>query len=223
MQTPNRNIRPGGQGIDSRWMIAGTVCAVVLFLMFGFFVIGPWLKSSGQPHQDAAETTTSLPPSVRHEQPATDTSKNLDVEITEKAKDQTTTSPDNGVKQDESGLTVKLEPSNGESAPDETTKPAEQTSRDADQSRDRSASSGSAKTTYRVQAGAFADMANAESVASKLRDDGYRAQVKQVQAGDRTLYRIQVGEYKTRDDAQRLANDLSDRGYSTSVITDKKE
>lgn len=78
-------------------------------------------------------------------------------------------------------------------------------------------------TVYQVQAGSYASKSNADDLAAKLKNDGYRRTI--VVAGvekDRTLYRVQVGEYKTREDAEELAKDLKATGYGPAVIEKHK-
>lgn len=172
---------------------------------------------------------------------------NLDIEITEEgeetpsAADEGTATGDQAVRQDDEGLTITLEPEQPETATASTR--SEESTR---QTGDRSASSSvrprsgmekprasveirhekpteTAETSsrlFRVQAGTFANRANADALATELREKGYKTEIHSVQVEDRTLYRVQLGGYRTREDAQELANDLSAEGYSPTIIAD---
>ena len=237
MQTPNRDIRPRDGKLDNRIKIAGFIGCVALAFVLGLFLIGPWLKAPSQPVQpDAMQGTTDIPrPQPRPEaQPTPETAidPNVDVQITEKDKaaesadtSSTETPSPNSVNRNDNSLNVTLDPADDshKKQPDEPAvriEPEKPKSTEQPRAATETNHNGSSKTKFRVQAGTFANVTNAENLANDLKSKGYNAQIKQVQVEDRTLYRVQVGEYKNKEDAQELANDLSATGYTPSVLPD---
>ncbi|MDQ7844619.1 MAG: SPOR domain-containing protein [Armatimonadota bacterium] len=69
-------------------------------------------------------------------------------------------------------------------------------------------------TRFRVQVGAYRIEANARAVVGRLRDQGYRADVRTYGG----LYLVQVGSFASRADAAKLAQDLQRLGYETLII-----
>jgi cell division septation protein DedD len=224
-----------------------------LILATGFFFLGmlclpPLLKGYWKPSPKPQQTVQAPAPlalAPRTTESPVDTAGkakgSLDVQVTEEGQDQTANtdkSADSGVKQDDSGLTITLDPKD-QQKDDQTTPATADSSKSSETAAPRShsekpksepqpssdsVSSGHAASTapsgkihYRVQTGMFANRKNAESLASDLRDRGYKPDVKAVQGEAGTLYRVEVGEYKTRQGAQDLADELSGKGYSPSV------
>lgn len=206
-------------------------------------------KTTPRVEQTVQSPAVAPTPEQSTEAPAAADSKDkkpgaLDVQITEDGKDQSsdTTPTDNGVKQDANGLTVTLDPqtqqkdgqtsppADASAAPAESPKPRSHPDRpkvDAQPVQDttpaeRVTPAPSGKTHYRVQTGTFANKNNADSVASDLRDHGYKPEVKVIQSEAGTLYRVELGEYKTRQGAQDLADELASKGYNPSVTTGRK-
>ena len=69
-----------------------------------------------------------------------------------------------------------------------------------------------------VQAGAFNNRTNAETVANALADLGYSTSVKLVARNGTTVYLTLVGNPKTKDEAERLAAELRDAGRDVAVV-----
>ena len=61
-----------------------------------------------------------------------------------------------------------------------------------------------------VQVGAFASADNAESLASRLRDDGIELRVHEDEREGRLTYRVQVGPLGDAESAERIAQQLAD-------------
>lgn len=64
---------------------------------------------------------------------------------------------------------------------------------------------GAASETFTVQVGAFKNQKEAEKLALRLEDKGYRALVKKVTTNDILLHKITVGEFVKRKDAEVFA------------------
>jgi len=62
--------------------------------------------------------------------------------------------------------------------------------------------------------GAYRVEANARTVAGKLRDQGYKVEVRTY----RGLHLVQVGSFASRAEAVQLAQDLQRLGYETLII-----
>ncbi len=106
--------------------------------------------------------------------------------------------------------------------PADSGRPAQTTSGSSSLEKPRAATEKRVKV-YQVQAGSYANRSSADSLAAKLKKEGYRRTVVLTSPEkDRTLYRVQVAEYKTREDAQELANDLKATGYGPAVIERSK-
>jgi len=248
MGKPSTEIGPSDRDIDKRMMVFGVVICLALAAMFfllGLLYIGPKLRSARSPHPmvQAPGQTPSAPrpaPEVQ-EQPEEAEAPSLDVEITEKGEEgtsdesQTGESAQDGVAQDDSGLTITLEPEVRENASSERASPP--TARPEEQPKPRPAypseremerpravvetRRSAAADVYRIQAGTFANRTNAEDLEAHLRRRGYKPEVEAVQVRDRILYRVQIGEYRNREDARELAKDLAAQGYSP-IITHEK-
>ena len=215
MQKTNKEIKPSDRSLDKRAVAAGVVGLLglaVVCLFLGFYCLGPIVQSHMRAPDDISQAPQYTPPAPPEaespakpeEQPA------LDVEITEQVAD-TASSSDNGVKQDGNNLTVTLDQGNTSDTAEKPRVSTEHESR---------SSEASEKSSYRVQAGAFASKSNADVLVVSLKDQGYKPEIKTVQSGESTLYRVQLGTYKTREDAQKLADDLTAHGFSPSVVAE---
>ena len=71
------------------------------------------------------------------------------------------------------------------------------------------------KEIYRVQTGLFRNKANAEAMATKLRNMGYPVAVET--AGE--FYAVKVGEYDDLEDATELEQKLRRMGYDTLIVS----
>ncbi len=67
-------------------------------------------------------------------------------------------------------------------------------------------------TFYRVQVGAYSQMANAERMRDTLLDAGYPAMIT-----SGPLYRVQTGAFASRENAQRYAQELRDQGFEAVI------
>jgi len=231
--------------------VLGFLVLATGFSLLGFWCLGPkiwaYLNAPKQTDQ-TARMPTQTPDNELRTDDSTDSSQaaqdqsSLDVQITEEGDSSSTdnTASDEGVKQDGNSLTVTLEPNDhtkSSSTQDKTTSASEadrtkshQTAAKTDTrssmtsgDRQQSTAASSAGRIYRVQAGTFANRANAESLIADLKGRGYTAQIKEVQREVGTLYRVEFGTYKTREGAQDLADDLSKAGYSATISTERKE
>lgn len=71
------------------------------------------------------------------------------------------------------------------------------------------------KEIYRVQTGLFRNKANAEAMATKLRNMGYPVSVETT--GE--FYAVKVGEYDDLEDATELEQKLRRMGYDTLIVS----
>jgi len=69
---------------------------------------------------------------------------------------------------------------------------------------------------FTVQAGAFADRANAQALAAKLRQDGFQVRLPPP-SGSKMLHAVCVGRYQTYREATQAAASLTGKGYSVLV------
>ena len=75
--------------------------------------------------------------------------------------------------------------------------------------------------SYSVQVGAFAEVARANELVSRLRAAGFEARVSESEEATRFRFRVRSGLYATREEAARLASELRARGVAAeSVIID---
>lgn len=73
--------------------------------------------------------------------------------------------------------------------------------------------------TLYLQAGAFQNESDAESLKAKIAFAGFEASVKSVNvAGKGTLYRVRLGPYKSQDEVNRVKNVLSQNGIGAAVV-----
>ena len=72
---------------------------------------------------------------------------------------------------------------------------------------------------YRVQVGAYADKANADRMAAKLKADGFNTYMVKFNG----LYKVQTGAFAVKSNAEALANQLKAKGYDVYITTQKGE
>lgn len=75
-------------------------------------------------------------------------------------------------------------------------------------------SSTTAKKVYRVQVGAYSQIANANAMAAKLKAAGFSALI--TKSG--TLYRVQVGAYSVKSNAEAMQNKLKSAGFPGVIV-----
>lgn len=70
-----------------------------------------------------------------------------------------------------------------------------------------------------LQAGSFANEADAENLKARLALAGWEAQVQQGQVPDKGVrYRVRLGPYDNTDELNRIKGELSRRGFDVAVI-----
>ncbi len=75
------------------------------------------------------------------------------------------------------------------------------------------------KDSYFLQAGAFQNESDAESLKAKIAFAGFEANVKSVNLPDKgTLYRVRLGPYKSSDEANRVKTTLSQNGINAAMV-----
>lgn len=243
---PKHEIRPTDRKMSGQTIALGTIGFLVLasgFFFAGLWGLGPMMKRYLSPrtpaHQALNQPSESAPKNHLKDMSPTSTAGKTDeqgvaVEITEEGEDQQSSSEDqasadSGVKQEDNTLTVTLEPKpepekTPPSSPEREkpavshAKPPSETPPDVVK---RSETSPPASGAYRVQAGTFANKANAENLVQDLKDKGHRAEIKTVQREVGTLYRVELGSFSSRDGAQRVADDLKRQGYAPTVTAER--
>lgn len=71
---------------------------------------------------------------------------------------------------------------------------------------------------WAVQLGSFSNKANADRLASKLREEGYAAFLSQHQAPSGELHRVRIGPQEDRASAESVAARLSADGFKGQVV-----
>jgi cell division protein FtsN len=74
------------------------------------------------------------------------------------------------------------------------------------------------RTSYQLQAGAFRQQEDAESMKAKLSLLGYESRILNAQVNGETLYRVRVGPYKQFDDMNKAKGRLSENRIEVTVI-----
>ena len=64
-----------------------------------------------------------------------------------------------------------------------------------------------------MQLGRFSNRENAERLAARVSDKGFRSYLEPLQRDGKTLYRVRVGPEPSRADAEALAKRLSGAGF----------
>jgi len=250
MQTTSGPIDRTDRNIARRMITLGVIgflLLTVVFFSFGFFYVGPRMKSSTQQGGSSRSAPVYTPPRTsdrsyigrmggsRDEEGAA-----IDLEVTEhRERTDDEAQESDGLRHDERSLTVILDAEHG--ADREGSQESASERRDANSPHVGSDESNlgikkplvpkgtshaergapERPKIFRVQVGTFADENNAENLASDLQGKGFKASVNVVQVENHTLYRVQVGRFRTREDAQELANDLSATGYSPVIAVDQ--
>jgi cell division protein FtsN len=73
-------------------------------------------------------------------------------------------------------------------------------------------------TRYFLQAGAFRDREEAETMKGKLALLGFEARLSTVERDGNTIYRVRTGPFKQLDDASSARKRLADGGVETSLV-----
>jgi cell division protein FtsN len=74
------------------------------------------------------------------------------------------------------------------------------------------------RTSYQLQAGAFRQQEDAESMKAKLSLLGYESRILNAQVNGETLYRVRVGPYKQFDDMNKAKGRLAENRIEVTVI-----
>ncbi len=74
------------------------------------------------------------------------------------------------------------------------------------------------RTTYQLQAGAFRQQEDAESMKGKLSLLGYESRILTAKVNDETLYRVRVGPYKQLDDMNKARGRMAENKIDVTVI-----
>ncbi len=75
------------------------------------------------------------------------------------------------------------------------------------------------KTIYRVQAGAYKNLSNADRQADKLNEMGYNTYMVKADG----FYKIQVGAYEVKSNAERMEKELESKGIPAFITTEAGE
>lgn len=77
---------------------------------------------------------------------------------------------------------------------------------------------------YYLQAGAFANAADAEAMKARLALLGFEAKIQPGQEGEARLYRLRIGPYRSLDELNRARARLTQEGVDTMLVkTDKSQ
>jgi cell division protein FtsN len=74
------------------------------------------------------------------------------------------------------------------------------------------------RTSYQLQAGAFRQQEDAESMKAKLSLLGYESRILNAQVNGETLYRVRVGPYKQFEDMNKAKSRMSENRIEVTVI-----
>ncbi|MBL8512721.1 MAG: SPOR domain-containing protein [Betaproteobacteria bacterium] len=75
---------------------------------------------------------------------------------------------------------------------------------------------------YFLQAGAFQNQSEAESMRAKVAFSGFQATIKSVNLPDKgTLYRVRLGPYKSLEEVNRIKGVLSQSGIAAAIVNNK--
>ncbi|MHB1456766.1 MAG: SPOR domain-containing protein [Armatimonadota bacterium] len=237
MQTSNKSGKKS-QDKQNRQMM--TIAAVAFTLLACFFLIFLFVGPRRNAEQTLTQSPSPMPYYSQRAQPAPAPPPNIDLQVTEQdpntASPETPTPDANDVTQDGNNLTIPLEPDTNtvkhEAPPPppqvvpvkpEPVKPVVEPARPvkAPVTIDNPARNAASKGSFRVQAGAYANKANAEKLLADLSRRGYSVEIQSSLAESLTLYKVLIGNFKSREDAQKLANELNSKGNTASVISTK--
>lgn len=71
--------------------------------------------------------------------------------------------------------------------------------------------------TYRVQAGVFENLDNAQALSNRLAENGFTPDITTHKDGGRVLYKVQVGAFTDRASADAVAERLRNKGFEAMV------
>lgn len=75
---------------------------------------------------------------------------------------------------------------------------------------------------YFLQAGAFQNQSEAESMRAKVAFSGFQANIRSVNLPDKgTLYRVRLGPYKSLEEVNRIKGVLSQSGIAAAIVNNK--
>lgn len=77
---------------------------------------------------------------------------------------------------------------------------------------------GNDKSIYFLQAGAFREQADAESIKAKLALEGFEANISEKPSDNGPLYRVRLGPFNQLDAMNRVRRKLSDGGMDVAVV-----
>ncbi len=77
---------------------------------------------------------------------------------------------------------------------------------------------GDGKQVYFLQAGAFREQADAESIKAKLALQGFEANISEKTSDNGPLYRVRLGPFNQLDAMNRVRSKLSDGGMDVAVV-----
>lgn len=77
---------------------------------------------------------------------------------------------------------------------------------------------GEDKSIYFLQAGAFREQADAESIKAKLALQGFEANISEKNSDNGPLYRVRLGPFNQLDAMNRVRRKLSDGGIDVAVV-----
>ena len=115
-------------------------------------------------------------------------------------------------------------PGDGKATPQKSGKPAEPAPTSATPAAPASTPTSPATPTKSteplfLQAGAFQNESDAESLKAKIAFAGFEATVKPVNvAGKGTLYRVRLGPFRSQDEVNRIKSALSQSGMNAAVV-----
>lgn len=117
---------------------------------------------------------------------------------------------------DKKAEVVKVDPKLDSKAP--VVEASSDKAKKADAAAEAKADGAEDKWTYFLQAGAFREQADAESMRAKLALQGVEAKVSERQSENGVLYRVRVGPFTQLDAMNKVRGKLSDNGVDAAVV-----
>lgn len=71
---------------------------------------------------------------------------------------------------------------------------------------------------YKVLAGSFTNLANAQRIANQLKEKGFPVYLDKVLVASQRFYRIQTGAFTQRKQAEALLSQLKEAGFEASIV-----
>ncbi len=213
-QAPGRSSGGGAKRPGMNPLFAGIIIGVVLgvFIALGVAI---WLNRNANPFVEKSKPVEALPP----------------------MKSAATAKPGDPMPPGDKPRFEFYEilPGDSKAAPSKTTKPAESaatppapavtppvpstTTSAAVPAAPAPAATGKAQEPLFLQAGAFQNESDAESLKAKIAFAGFEATVKSVNvAGKGTLYRVRLGPYRSQEEVNRIKSTLSQSGINATVV-----